>query len=150
MAVTYADEAEVMRLLGMVDPTAEQEARVAQLNEELSRVFDEKTGRTFGGGTVAPTTRECTGYPAQTLVLPWPAVSIAGIAEGGTWDGMAFAGQTTLAAAEWRPWNVDTEGRIWAIRRENGAWSREVRITGVWADNPGGDVPADVGVAVRT
>jgi len=142
--VTYADETEVMRLLDKVDPTAEETARIAQLNEELSRVFDEKTDRTFGGGAVAPTTRGFSGCGGSVLVLPYPALSVTSVATGGDWDGSTMAGETVLGAADWRPWQQDADGRIWAIRRERGVWESEVRVTGVWADNPGGSIPADV------
>ena len=141
--VPYADEAKVIASLGIAGD-ADRIARIHDLNELLSRGLDEQCGRTFGGGTVPPETRETDAYRTELLVLPWGAVSIASIATGGSWDGSTFTGQTALAAADWRPWNVDREGRIWAVKRLNGWWDGQYRITGVWADNPGGTVPNDV------
>jgi len=147
VAVNYADEAVVFSELE-IDPTSADDAprreKVAQLNEQLSRTFDEKTGRTFGGGVIAPTVREVGVNGYDTLVLPWAAMSITSISTGGTWDGSGWTGETVLPLSAWRPWQQDDAGRIWALKRIGGTWDGSYRISAVWADNPGGVVPEDV------
>lgn len=148
--VTYADESKVMAELN-IDPLTETDraTKISDLNKLLSRGFDEQCQRTFGGGVVTPETRETSAYGTEILTLSWAAITITSVAIGGEWDGSGWTGETVLAAYDWRPWHVDRDHRIWGLRRMGGTWNSEVRITGVWADNPGGVVPDDV-VALLT
>ena len=151
--MNYADEAAVLAALKIVperDDYAERLATIQALNEQVSRSIDEKCGRTFGGGVIAPTVREV-GVRASSdvLVLPWGAISITSISTGGTWDGSGWTRETVLPLSAWRPWQQDAEGRLWALRRVGGTWDGEYRLTGVWADNPGGTVPEEI-IALAT
>lgn len=154
----YGDETEIKRQLGLVDADPDDAgaiARVAALNEALSRVFDAKCNRTGtadetrtidagnglaggvwwwnwawmagGGAPAAPT--------FGVLVLPAPIVSVDSIFEGGLWDGASWDDETEVVAADYRLTTGSTAGGFYAIERVGGGgWAGPVRVTGTWLD----------------
>jgi hypothetical protein len=163
----YGDVDEVMRQLERTEGSADYAAvlaRVTELNESLSRNFDQKVRRT---GTASETrtinvgpalgsfwfypvgwpVAYATGPYAGTIVLPWPVLTVSAIAEGGTWDGAAWDDGTTLAATDYRLAGGDAARGYYRIDRLLGpGWAGPTRITGTWLDAPwtAATVPADV------
>lgn len=165
----YGDATEIKRQLELADADpddAAKIARVAVLNESLSRNFDQKVNRT---GTASETRTVQVGphpgsfwfYPVAAwpsaddpaypgaIALPWPVLTVSAIAEGGTWDGSAWDGETTLDAADYRLTGGDAAGGYYRIDRLLGpAWAGPVRITGTWLNAAWTNPPADVVEAV--
>jgi hypothetical protein len=164
----YGDPDEIIRQLERTESSADYAAvlaRVTELNESLSRNFDQKVRRTGTSSEtrtvqVGPHTGSFWFYPiaawpyvsavgpyAGTIVLPWPVLTVSAIAEGGTWNGTAWADGTTLAADAYRLTGGDAARGYHQIERVTGpAWGGPVRITGTWLDAPwtAATVPADV------
>jgi hypothetical protein len=151
----YADADEVLRQLERTESSADYAAvlaRVTELNTSLSRLFDSKCNRTNAASetrtiNVGPALGSFWFYPigwpyayatgpyAGTVVLPWPVLTVSSIKEGGTWDGAAWDGETTLAATDYRLTGGDAARGYYRIDRVLGAgWAGPVRITGTWLD----------------
>lgn len=140
----YADLADVksqLRISDVDEDDAIDVARLEKLNESLSQVFDSKVGRTWGAG--GPVTRTIEGG-YLTIVLPTPVVSVSEISTGGTWNGFTWAGEEVWPVGSWMLSNRDSRGNFHQIKGASRLFYGPVRVTGVWADDPGGDVPADV------
>jgi hypothetical protein len=137
---------------GMLRPSetagfgGDAEARLAALQEVVSLLIEEKTGRVFGG-TATPTARTIEGprgAPWDILLLPSPIRSVTSVAIVGS-------DPVTLDAGDYVLWNVSPQGDAFQLRRvANGYWPirngvDRIVVTGVWSDTAsGGTVPADI------
>lgn len=150
--MAYGSAARVKDLLSNAgeDFTADQEARIAQLLEVVSRVIEEKTGAIFGDATAETVEEVAEG--GRVLYLSKGLRSVTSVVENPTtWSGTAWSGGTTLAATDYRlsgrhskrssDATVTTCYRT--IERIGGAWSGRYIITGVWEDRLA-TVPDDV------
>jgi hypothetical protein len=119
--------------------TEPEQARLAQLDAALSAEFDRRTGRRFGGEAVAPSSRTVQGRYSDLLILPVPIVSIASV---------SFADWTMEPS--YRPALIGEDGAARGIELLTGGsyWAGPVEVSGVWADDAGEPVPADVRAAV--
>lgn len=123
-------------------------ARLAQLDDTVSAMLDEKIGRSFGG-VAAPATRSIPLPPRSgfaVLSLPFPVRSVTAISIAGD-------GAIALGLNDWVLANpVERTGDYHAIQRiDGGTWpSREsgrssVSVTGIWSDaNTGDPIPVDI------
>jgi hypothetical protein len=148
--VGYANLSAAATDLGISD--ASDTARLQTLDDEIARLIDLKTGRTFGGtaADVARVVRLPVSYGHDTLVLPFPIRSVASIVITGD----AARTYTTTDYALAMP--TELTGDYHAIRLINSsAWPYNngrstLTITGKWsADAPGGAVPSEI-VAAAT
>lgn len=146
----YADLA-IVKSANMLDITgSEHDTRLAALNAALSRAFEQRVGRTFGTA-VADEQRVIWGDGGgfRTLLIPAGLRSVASIVEDAEWDGAAWTGGTTLDAADYRA-VVGTNGIAYQVARlSGGGWAGPYLVTGQWADQPDGTVPADVAEALN-
>lgn len=150
MPMRYADEPDVLAHLRIEDSDTDAIEQVVRLENGLAEMFDGKVGRSFGE-TVPPVTREVRGLSCEVLVIGEGIRSITGIEVDGAWNGTAWTDGVTLGTDAWRVWAHAPDGVIYAIERLGGPyWQHTVRITGVWADQPDGSVPADVREAMTT
>lgn len=132
---------------------AQQIERIEQLDESLSRIFDAKVGRTWAAGATVTRTISVTGI-ADVIVLKTPVRSVSAITAGGTWDGTEWTEPDLIEIDRWILDGQDAKGNFHQIRATGWAvwvgsswgtyWTGPVHITGIWADDPGGGVPADV------
>lgn len=130
-------------------------ARLQELDEAVSRTFELKTGRRFGG-TATPETRTVDGDGTGLLVLPTPVRSVSAVSITGTSPLALVVGDGSLASHQVALALPTVNGEWRALRRLDGGtfpwpaygWSR-MAITAVWADAaPGGSVPIEVTEAV--
>lgn len=150
MPMRYAHQDDVLAHLRIEETDTDAIEPLVRLENGLADAFDGKVGRSFGE-TVEPSTREVRGLSSEVLVIGAGIRSIAGIEVDGTWDGAAWVDGVALGTEAWRPWAVSPDGVIYAIERLGGPyWTRTVRVTGVWADQPDGTVPDDVREALTT
>lgn len=150
--MAYGTAARVKDLLGNEgeDFTADQESRIGQLLEVMSRVIEERTGAIFGDATAE--TVEETADGGSILYLSKGLRSVTSIVENPTtWSGTAWNGGTTLTTADYRLSGKlnkrATDGAFATcyrtIERINGGWSGRYVITGVWEDRFA-TVPVDI------
>lgn len=162
----YGDEDEIKRQLSLDDGNPDDAGaivRVAQINEELSRVFDIRCGRHGTADetrTVDASARIWSGdawWPSwgwldpitaayrADLILPWPVLAVTGISVGGTWDGAAWDGETALDADAYRlAWGDASRGFYRVERLDGSGWSGPVRIAGTWLNAAFTDPPDEV------
>jgi hypothetical protein len=157
----YGDPDEIERQLtaGGVALGAPEVARIAALNEALSRLFDAKCNRT--GTSVETRTVDApapwatlpivaTPFPPSSgfvadLVLPWPVLAVTAIDEGGTWNGTTWDDGTALAVADYRLAGGDAVAGYRRIERLSGlGWAGPVRIAGTWINAAWTSPPAIV------
>ncbi len=148
----YADTDLVKRLIGPTAATwgADDLARIAALDEAVSLVFEDKTGRTFGIPSAAAL-RYVDGAGTDTLVLPVPIRTITSVVVNPTaWSGSAYTGGVTLASTYYVKVPNNATADIWLMRRiDGGVWYGPVAITGSWADTDADTaVPEDVVYAI--
>lgn len=146
----YADLPTAKADLGITD--ASQDARLAALDDALTRQFDARIGAPsspwFGGSAAAET--EVIAAPGVSTILVLPRGGLRSLtsvvdASAATWNGAAWTGGTTLASTLYRLIYRDGGGDSLAIERVDGAyWSGRLLVTGIWADQIGVAVPADV------
>ena len=146
----YANLDSAMHDIGLSDASADDAdsiGRLAQLDDEIARLIDLKTGRTFGG-TAAPTARVISlpkSYGNGLLVLPFPIRSATSIVITGDAERTYATDEYTLTMA------TELTGDYHAIRLIDGsAWPMDngrstLTITGQWSfDTPGGGVPDEI------
>src|SRR4051812_23177757 len=110
----------------MLEPSSAgfSDALLAQIDAEreaVSRLIDEKTGRTFGAAGISETrTIRKAGVIA---VLPVPARSISAVRVNMTDEGGVVSGGTLLTASDWRVELTDADGNIAAIRFWSSPWT---------------------------
>lgn len=151
MGYADLDSAKVQLQLDDENPDdAEDIALLAGIDEEISRTFELKTGRTWGG-TATPSARTIDGpdgISTDILLLPSPVRSI---------DSIAIVGSSpeSVSSDDYVLWHVSRDGDAHAIRRiQNGWWPMRngvdrVTVTAVWSDEANGDdVPQEVVDAV--
>ena len=132
---------------------AQQIARIEQLDDSLSRVFDAKVGRTWGAGATVTRSFEAS-IVSNVIVLLTPVRSVSAITAGGTWDGTTWIEPDEIEIDRWILSGQDAQGNfhqikamawaVWPGSLSGVNWTGPVHVTGVWADDPGGAVPADV------
>lgn len=146
----YADLAAAMIDLGLDEDNpvdADKIARLAQLDDEMSRALDLKLGRSFG----EPATSAARVVPAPAwgdtvLILPTPIRSVTGIAITG-------AQAETVDLDDVRLHLGTLRGDYHAIERIRGSWPAgdgrsAITVTGQWSDDaPGGEVPPEITAA---
>lgn len=148
MAV-YVDLTSAKVQLNLSDAVDGDDADIAYLSEidtEVSRTFELKTGRIFGG-TATATAKTVDGSPSvsDVLMLPVPVRSVTSVAIVGDLA-------ETLTSADYVLWMPTRDtGDYMALRRiDGGRWPRKsginrVTITAVWSDTAaGGSVPQEV------
>lgn len=123
---------------------------LGEIDDEMSRLFELKTGRVWGG-TATPTTKTVDGPAAgwsNILVLPEPVRSVTTVVIVGN-------ASETLASDDWVLWHGTREGDYHAIKRIDGGWFPRrngldrVQVTGVWSDTASGSAaPAEIVDAV--
>jgi hypothetical protein len=148
----YGDDTTILQMLGPGDEStgfsdALQE-RISSMNEVVSALVEEKTGRAWISTAPASATRVV--YPSSGtssfMVLRTPAVSISAITVNQDDDDGVISGGSALTAGAWAVASKNQRGEITAIRTNNGGvWIdyQVVSITGIWADEIQ-TVPADV------
>jgi hypothetical protein len=148
----YGVVSTIVAMLGPSEPSggfqAGLEARIDAMQETVSTLVEEATGRAWSEDAAPSVTR--TIYPvggaSDVLVLPVPAQTITAITVGGIDEGGTVSGGTALDVAGWSVAYRDANGDITAIRLWSGAawvgW-RSVTITGTWADTAGA-VPTEL------
>jgi len=160
----YADRAAVLAELSLQSDNPDDALaiqRVEGIEEGLCDTFDAKVGRSFNevalpetrtvtvGAPYRPVTNsyplmDAAGWPrSPRLVLAVPLRSLVGIEEGGRWDGGAWVDGRTLTTDEYLLTYKAKDG-YYGIDRLGGSWPEMVRVTGMWADQPVSDLPADV------
>lgn len=131
---------------------AEKIARLAQLDDEISRTLDLKLGRTFGGSSAGTEARAVPGPLATgelVLSLPEPIRSVTSVVITGS-------PSETLDSDDYVLWHQTRRGDAHALRRVDGrSWPLRdgesvITVTGQWSDlSPGGAVPDEI-VAAAT
>lgn len=151
----YCDLDSAMVQLGLSESDPDHNAligRLAQVDDEVARMIDLKTGRSFGG-TAAPLARQVALPPSpwnRTLVLPFSVRSVTGIV-------LAGPIAETLTSDMWALcMGTELTGDYHAIERiDGGSWpcrgyGQTCMVTGVWSDQSDGQpVPAEI-VAAAT
>lgn len=141
--MAYCDLESAMRQLdldGNNPDDADDITFLAGIDEEISRTFELKTGRKWGG-TSTPTTRTVNHVqtaPSDLLLLHAPVRSVTSVVIIGN-------SPETLPATDYMPWMVTGAGDAFALRRiANGYWPiqngvDQVTVTGVWSDEASGE-----------
>jgi hypothetical protein len=131
---------------------ADKIGRLAVLDDEIARLIDIKTGRTFGGTAtaVARVVSLPPSYGHDILLLPFPVRSLTSVVITGDYAETLSGTSYALAMP------TELTGDYHAIRRIDGnAWPMNdgrstLTITGQWShDAPGGAVPDEI-VAAAT
>lgn len=146
---SYTDLVRAKLELGLSDAVDGDDDDITLLGEidvEISRLFELKCGRVWGGSGSA-TAKTVDGAAAgwsDVLMLPVPARSITSVAIVGD-------SPETLASDDWVLWLGTREGDYKAIKRIDGGWFPRrngidrVTVTGVWSDTASGvSVPAEI------
>lgn len=144
----YGDTNTIAEMLESDTPSgfsAALTARIDDMREVVSRMIDEKTGRTFGVVGTSET-RVIRGSSASSvLVLPAPARSISAVTIDVTDEAGVVSGGTALSPSQWTIALSDDEGNITAITAGWGVWWGTVSVTGIWADTDTDTVvPAEI------
>lgn len=145
----YADLTAVKRILDLEQLDAESaaiaDARLAALDDALSRLFDTKVGRTWTGAGGSQT-RTVLAPRLHSDLLPLPdggILTLGSVVVGAQWTGSAWTGGNQVAAAEVLPDLKTPDGAYLALRHAYGwGWTGPVRVTASWAD--GGSAPDEV------
>lgn len=150
----YADLYGCMAQLGLSETDTDHNAligRLAQVDDEVARMIDLKTGRSFGG-TAAPLARQVPLPPSpwcRVLSLPFAVRSVSAIA-------LAGPVAETLTSDDWALClGTEMTGDYHGIERIDGGWpvrgyGQTCTVTGVWSDQADGqDVPPEI-VAAAT
>ena len=151
----YSDLDAAMVQLGLSESNPDDNARIgrlAQVDDEVSRLIDLKTGRSFGG-TATPAARQVALPPT-----PWNRVLTLGRAIRSV-SAIALTGPVTetLAPSDWMLCMGTEETGDWhAIERIDGGvwpargWGQVCTVTGLWSDQADGQpVPPEI-VAAAT
>lgn len=138
-----------LSLSDAVDADDDDITLLGEIDEEMSRLFELKTGRIWGG-TATPAAKTVDGPAAgysDILMLPVPVRSVTTVAITGD-------SPETLASDDWVLWQQTREGDYHAIKRIDGGWfprrngKDRVTVTGVWSDTASGaTVPAEIAAA---
>lgn len=155
----YAD-LDAVRTIANLGPQGESaavDARLVALDDALSLIFEEKTGRRWAeGAAVAETRSVALRANAGGLVpLPHPGIrSLVGVTVGAIWDGTAWTdGELVPADAVLPVWESDGAylglrlGLAWPWGSGawyGGSWTGTALVEAVWADAPLWPIPADV------
>jgi len=145
----YTDLASAKVQLNLSDAVDGDDADIAYLSEidiEVSRTFELKTGRIFGGSASATAkTVDGSELRSDVLMLPVPVRSVTSVAIIGDLAETLTSNDYVL----WMP-TRDT-GDYFALRRIDGGWwprksgINRVTITAVWSDTAaGGSVPQEI------
>lgn len=133
--VAYGDTTTIAQMLEPDTPSgfsASLTARIDAQREVVSRLIDEKTGRSFGSVGTSETRTIRPGGSSDVLILPAPARSISAITVDCTDEGGVISGGTALTTAQWRVALTDSDGTITAL---SGTWDGITTVTGIWADS---------------
>lgn len=151
----YSDLDAAMAQLDLSETDPDHNAligRLAQVDDEVSRLIDLKTGRSFGG-TASPLARQVALPPSpwnRVLSLPFSVRSVAAIA-------LAGPVAETLDEEDWAlclgtKFTGDyhgierIDGGVWPVR----GYGQTCTVTGIWSDQSDGQtVPAEI-VAAAT
>lgn len=152
----YGDTTQVKKMLRPVETSTfgtDADSRLTELQEVVSLLIEEKTGRVFGG-TATATARTIDGPPAGrgvVLALPCPVRSVTSVAIVGAISETLTAYDTGTGDGDYLLWNPGRQGDYHALRRVNGGqWPAgdgltRITITAVWSDTAsGGSVPDDI------
>lgn len=151
----YADLSAAMYDIGL-DPAdaedGEKIARLAMLDDDISRLIDLKTGRSFGGtaAAVERTVQLPPSWGNDTLVLPFAVRSVTSVVITGDWAETLDASSYALTLG------TELTGDYHGIRRtDGGSWPAMVgdsviTIEAVWSDTYAGGAPPDEIVAAAT
>lgn len=143
----YADrDAVLYQLNKLSDDTTDDAIDIAlaeSIEDAVALRLDEAMGRSFGVDPTAET-RTLPGLDSRYLTLLTAAVSVTGIETGGTWDGAAWSDGTVWVSGDWRIWQQDNNGRIWALESLGLTFTGNVRVTAIWADQQTEAIPADL------
>ena len=153
MGYAALDQAAIDCGLDSNDPDdADKLARLAQLDDDIARLIDLKTGRSFGG-TPSSAARVVSLPPScgQTvLVLPFAIRSVASVVITGDWA-------ETLDATDYAlTFGTEATGDYHGIRRiDGGIWpdrygNSVLTVTGLWSDRSDGQSVPDEIVAAAT
>lgn len=151
----YCDLDAAMVQLGLSESDTDHNAligRLAQVDDEVARMIDLKTGRSFGG-SAASVARQVPLPPSpwnRVLSLPFPVRSVTAIALSGPVA-------ETLTSGDWALcMGTELTGDYHAIERiDGGSWpcrgyGQVCTVTGTWSDQPDGQpVPPEI-VAAAT
>lgn len=157
----YADISAVRTTanLGPQGESAAVDARLIAIDEALSLLFEEKTGRRWAVDAPVAETRPVTlragAAHSGVVPLPHPGIrSLVGVTVGATWNGAAWTGGEVVPADAVLPvWESDGAylglrlGLVWpwgAGAWYGGSWTGTALVEAVWADAPLWPVPADV------
>jgi len=147
--VGYANLDAAMHDIGLSDTSADDAdaiGRLAQLDDEIARMIDLKTGRTFGG-TAADADRVILlprSYGNRMLVLPFPIRAVTSVVVTG--DAARVYATTDYTLALPTELTGDYHG-LWLLES---TWPANdgrstLTITGEWSDHaPGGAVPDEI------
>lgn len=152
----YGSADQVKKMLRPVETStfgADADSRLTELQEVVSLLIEEKTGRVFGG-TATATARTIDGPAAGRgviLSLPCPVRSVTSVEIVGAISDSLTEYNTSTGAGEYVLWNPGRQGDYHALRRVNGGqWPARdgltrITITAVWSDTAsGGSVPDDI------
>jgi hypothetical protein len=153
--VGYCDLHIAMHDIGLDESSADDAdkiGRLAVLDDEIARLIDIKTGRTFGGtaAAVARVVQLPVSWGNDLLLLPFPIRSVSSVVITGD------AAETIASTGYALTFGTELTGDYHAIRRIDGSgWPfndgrSTLTITGQWShDAPGGAVPDEI-VAAAT
>lgn len=146
----YADLDSAIAQLGLSETDTDHNlliGRLAQVDDEVSRMIDLKTGRSFGGTASAVARQIPLPHSSgnRILTLPYAVRSVSAIALAGPWV-------ETLTVADWALcMGTELTGDYHAIERiDGGTWpcrgyGQTCTVTGNWSDqSDGADVPDEI------
>ena len=146
----YADLDSAIAQLGLSETDTDHNlliGRLAQVDDEVSRMIDLKTGRSFGGTASAVARQIPLPHSSgnRILTLPYAVRSVSAIALAGPWV-------ETLTSVDWALcMGTELTGDYHAIERiDHGTWpprgyGQTCTITGNWSDqSDGADVPDEI------
>jgi hypothetical protein len=154
--VAYGDTDTVAQLLEPDQPSGFSDAlttRIDSMREVVSRLIDEKIGRSFGTAGVSET-RTIRSYmdSGGMLLLDTPVRSISAITTNVDDEAGVISGGSVLADSQWTVGLEDGNGDIIGLRGISNYWYGNwyapygvMTITGIWADT-GTDttIPAEI------
>jgi hypothetical protein len=141
MTVAYGDTDTVAQMLEADTPAGFSDAlttRIDAMREVVSRLIDERTGRSFGVAGVSEERR--VSVTENDALLPAPARSISAVTGYRTDEGGVLSDPTELETNQWTVDLRDRAGNILVISGAffNWSWYQYnglITVTGIWADS---------------
>lgn len=134
--------------------SADEDARIAVLQEVASLAVERETGAVFytteGVDPPEPpvVVREQVGGGSRLLYLDQAVRSVTVITEGPEWVSGAWTGGTPLTTSQYRLSARIANGAYRVIERMDGYWVGTVLVSGVWEESYA-EVPADIDYATN-